>query len=74
MVWENVEVSGSVVANAECKAGHLLGRFHSADKKITLAGSYSFTSTINGAAPDPVPATSGNAVGDWKNGAFVLAE
>lgn len=71
MTWKDVVVSGSVVANAECKAGHLLGRFHSASKKITLAGTNSFTATVNGAAPDAVPATSGNAVGNWNSGSFV---
>ena len=61
--WTDVESSGAVVMDSDSYAGHLLGEFSDASKKLTVAKPYSFTATVNGAEP-----TDENAVGFWNSG------
>lgn len=61
--WTDVESSGAVVMDSDSYAGHLLGEFSAASRKLTIAKPYSFTATVNGAEP-----TDENAVGFWNSG------
>ena len=46
--WNDVEVAGSVEANAGMYTGALIGGFSAANKTLTLEGSNTFTATVNG--------------------------